>query len=170
MAGQPRVVQVGRIGRPHGLDGSVHVNTSKGRTLAKGDRAIVAGRTLEVVRRAGTDASPIIRLEGCESRDDAALLTGEIVSVELDEVAALGPDQWWVEDLIGCRVGDGNRELGHVAGVMGLPSCEALEVEMDAGGSVMVPIVSDAVRAVDVAAKRIDVDSGFLGLGADHED
>jgi ribosomal 30S subunit maturation factor RimM len=44
-----------------------------------------------------------------------------------------------------------------------LPSCEALEVARDGGGDLLVPMVSDAVRAVDVGARRIDVDLAFLG-------
>jgi 16S rRNA processing protein RimM len=44
-----------------------------------------------------------------------------------------------------------------------LPSCEALEVERDEGGGLLVPMVRDAIRSVDMAARRIDVDLSFLG-------
>ncbi len=45
-----------------------------------------------------------------------------------------------------------------------LPSCEALEVVRDdGGGELLVPMVRDAIRSVDVAARRIDVDLSFLG-------
>jgi 16S rRNA processing protein RimM len=44
-----------------------------------------------------------------------------------------------------------------------LPSCEALEVVREAGGELLVPMVRDAVRSVDVVARRIDVDLAFLG-------
>jgi 16S rRNA processing protein RimM len=44
-----------------------------------------------------------------------------------------------------------------------LPSCEALEVERADGGEVLVPLVRDAIRAVDRDARRIDVDMGFVG-------
>jgi 16S rRNA processing protein RimM len=49
-----------------------------------------------------------------------------------------------------------------VVRLLGLPSCEVLEVERS-GGPLLVPLVSDAVRSVDVAARRIDVDLRFLG-------
>jgi 16S rRNA processing protein RimM len=38
-----------------------------------------------------------------------------------------------------------------------------LEVERDGAPDLLVPLVRDAVRSVDVAARRIDVDSAFLG-------
>ena len=45
-----------------------------------------------------------------------------------------------------------------------LPSCEALEVVRAGGGpDLLVPMVRDAIRSVDVAARRIDVDLAFLG-------
>ena len=51
------------------------------------------------------------------------------------------------------------RELGVVARLRPLPSCEALEV-----GDLLVPMVGDAVLSVDIEAQRIVVDPGFLGL------
>jgi 16S rRNA processing protein RimM len=59
---------------------------------------------------------------------------------------------------------DGERELGFVARLVPLPSCEALEVTgATEEEPFLVPLVRDAVRSVDVAAKVIDVDVAFLG-------
>jgi 16S rRNA processing protein RimM len=44
-----------------------------------------------------------------------------------------------------------------------LPSVEVLEVERDGGEELLVPMVGDAVRSIDVEARRVDVDLGFLG-------
>jgi 16S rRNA processing protein RimM len=44
--------------------------------------------------------------------------------------------------------------------MVALPSCEALAV-----GDLLIPLVRDAIRSVDVTARRIDVDMGFLGDG-----
>ena len=44
-----------------------------------------------------------------------------------------------------------------------LPSCEALEVTRADGAELIVPLVRDAIRSVDRAARRIDVDMGFVG-------
>ena len=164
MAEKSGVVRAGRIGRPHGLDGSLHVNDVGSHSLALGTAVFVEDVQYEVVRRAGTDAAPIIRLSGCESREDASAFTGKTISVERPKAAVLGPDEWWVEDLIDCEVCDGELSVGRVKGVVGLPSCEALVVVLAAGGELMVPIVSDAVRTVDIVAKLIDVDSIFLGI------
>jgi 16S rRNA processing protein RimM len=71
----------------------------------------------------------------------------------------LGEDEYAAADLEGCAVVDGDRSLGVVTRLMALPSVEALE--LDTG--VLVPLVRDCIRLVDVEAKRIEVDGGFLG-------
>jgi 16S rRNA processing protein RimM len=152
----------GRIGRPHGLDGSFHVTRPRAALLALGATVQVAGRRTEIVRRSGTPDRPILRLAAVEGREAAEALRGQELLVPRDAAPPLGEDEWWAEDLEGCRVVDGERELGRVRRLMALPSCEALEVA--AGGETfLVPLVRDAVRSVDVAAAVIDVDAAFLG-------
>ena len=162
-----RQLRAGRIGRPHGLDGSVHVVAPVPALLGEGAVVLVDGREVEIVRRAGTDERPIVRLAGCEDRAAAEALRGrELVAAA--EAPELDEDEWWIEDLEGCAVWDGALEVGVVAGVRALPSCEVLEVRRPAGGEeLLVPLVRDAVRSVDVGARRIDVDLAFLGEGPD---
>ena len=152
----------GRVGRPHGLDGSFYVVAPRTGLLAPGARVRVGGRDAEVVRRAGTDERPIVRLSGVDGRDAAEQLRGLELLVPRAAAPPLEDDEWWAEDLEGCRVVDGERELGRVARLVPLPSCEALEVT-GAGEDFLVPLVRDAVRSVDVAAKVVDVDVAFLG-------
>jgi 16S rRNA processing protein RimM len=75
----------------------------------------------------------------------------------------LEADEWWAEDLEGCAVHDGATEIGVVRRLRALPSCEVLEVERPGGAELLVPLVADAVRAVDVERRRIDIDLVFLG-------
>jgi 16S rRNA processing protein RimM len=124
----------------------------------------VADRELQISRRAGTDARPIVRLEGYEDRDAAAALRGTELLVDRGEAPELGPDEWWAEDLEGCRVRDGDRPVGTVRQLLALPSCEVLAVTREnGGGDLLVPLVSDAVREVDLERREIDVDLAFLG-------
>lgn len=154
----------GRVGRPHGLDGSFYVGEPDASLLALGVSVTLAGGERTIVRRAGTDRRPIIRVEGCDDRDGADALRGQQLHVDAGPRPALGPEEWWAEELEGARVFDGERELGVVRRLMALPSCECLEVARSGGGpDLLVPLVRDAVRAVDVARARIDIDLRFLG-------
>jgi 16S rRNA processing protein RimM len=142
----------------------VHVSRARPELLALGRIVLVAGSEREIVRRAGTDARPIVRLEGCEDRDAAAALRGEELRASRAQASALEPDEWWAEDLEGCAVHDGARAVGTVTRLLALPSCEVLEVaRSDREGALLVPLVRDAVRSVDVAARTIEIDLRFLG-------
>jgi 16S rRNA processing protein RimM len=154
----------GVVGRPHGLDGSFYVERSRAAMLKLGATVMLAGEHREILRRAGTDARPILRVTGIETRDAAAGLRRAELVVENADAPELGPDEWWAEELEGAGVFDGGRFLGTVRRLLALPSCECLEVERAEGdGELLVPLVRDAIRNVDVAARRIEIDGGFLG-------
>jgi 16S rRNA processing protein RimM len=164
--GDARVsVPAGRVGRPHGLDGSFYVTRPRPRLLSIGAAVTVAGRTAAIVRRAGTERRPIVRLEGVEDREAAEALRGAELTVDSSDAPTLGEGEWWAHELEGCAVLDGERLLGTVSRLIELPSCEALEVRPAQGGEpVLVPMVKDAVRRVAPAEGRIEVDLDFLGL------
>jgi 16S rRNA processing protein RimM len=158
---RPSGIEAGRVGRAHGLDGSFYVTGARPRLLGEGAQLTLAGRSLTVERRAGTDARPIVRLTGIDDRTKAEAARGQALTVERAEAPALQEGEWWAGDLEGCTVIDGERRVGVVRGLLELPSCEALEVETS-GEAILVPMVRDAIRAVDVAAGTIDVDMSFL--------
>jgi 16S rRNA processing protein RimM len=157
-------LSAGRVGRPHGLDGSFHVYDATAHLLDAGVEVMVDGQRHRIDRRAGDDRRPILRLEGFGDRAAAEALSGQELLVERLEAPELEDDEWWAEDLVGCTVHDGEREVGTVARLIALPSCEVLEVTSAEGrGELLVPLVSDAVREVDIERKRIDVNLRFLG-------
>ena len=159
-------VRAGRIASPHGLDGSVRIAEPVPALLDLGGEVEVSGRTLRIERRSGTAERPIIRLEGCSDRTAAEALKGAILTVPRGRVPELGDQEWWAADLIGLRVRDGSIEVGEVARVLGLPSCEVLEVARPGRPALLVPLIDDAVRTVDTAAGFVDVDTRFLGEDA----
>jgi 16S rRNA processing protein RimM len=155
----------GRVGRAHGLDGSFYVTRPRPRLLVDGGEVTVAGKRLAIVRRAGTEQRPILRLEGLVSREQAEALRGKELAVPAARAPALGEGEWWAHELEGCTVHDGERMVGTVSAMIELPSCEALEVRRaDGGQPLLVPMVRAAVRSVDPAGKKVEVDLSFLGL------
>jgi 16S rRNA processing protein RimM len=141
------LVTAGRVGKPHGLDGSFYVEGPR-HALPEGTALVVAGATHRIARRAGTDLRPLIRLSEVP---DPRPLRGEALLVE-DE---LGEDEWLASDLVGCRVPD----LGTVTRVLDAPSCSVLELD----DGTLVPFISDAIERVDLEAREIHVNRGFLG-------
>jgi 16S rRNA processing protein RimM len=141
------LVTAGRVGKPHGLDGSFYVEAPR-HPLAEGCTVSLQSHAYTVERRAGTDQRPLIRLAGI---DDPRPLRGEALLVE-DE---LGEGEWLASDLIGCRVAG----LGTVARILDAPSCSVLELD----DGTLIPLISDAVQRVDLDAREIQVNREFLG-------
>jgi 16S rRNA processing protein RimM len=139
------LVTAGRVGRPHGRDGSFYVEGAR-HALGSGTVVMLGERPLVVERRAGTDERPLIRLSGLA---DPRPARGELLLVE-DE---LGAEEWLAADLVGRAV----RGRGAVVRVIDAPSCSLLELE----DGTLVPFVRDAVAAV--GADEIVLHEGFLG-------
>lgn len=163
MTPSERLVTVGRVGRAHGRDGSFWVEEPLAAPdaaggpapLREGAEVEVAGRPARVERRGGTDDRPLVRLSSAATRAEAASLRGEPLMVAEAE-APLAPGEWLVDDLVGARV----EGAGEVRRVLAGTSCDLLEVGEEGH---LIPLVSDAIREIDVAAGRIEVDHGFLG-------
>ena len=135
----------GRVGKPHGLDGSFYVDGAR-HPLPVGTAVTIAERPHEVQRRAGTDGRPLIRLAGVE---DPRELRGELMLVD----AELAEDEWLAADLLRCSV-PGH---GRVVRLLDGPSCSVLELE----DGLLVPFVSDAIESVEPGEIRIN--EAYLG-------
>jgi 16S rRNA processing protein RimM len=141
------LVTAGRVGKPHGLEGSFYVDSPR-HALPEGARLVLGSVAHTIERRAGTDERPLIRLSGL---DDPGTRRGEILLVE-DELAA---DEWLAGNLAACSV----EGLGPVRRVLEGPSCSLLELE----DGTLLPLVSDAIESIDLDARKIRVNREFLG-------
>ena len=150
------LVPIGRVGRPHGLDGAFFVERA-----SEDERRWVVGATVMVdgepavitlSRRAGGGRKAI--------RLDRAVAPGAELAVPRSELPEPGPDSYYAFELIGLAVVDeSGRELGRVVTVhTGLANDN---LELDDG--TLIPLIEDAIREIDVESERIVVVAGFLG-------
>ena len=171
-----RWVQLGRIGAPFGLAGWVHVSsfTEPAEALLEYREWALRPEGGERRRRPLIEGQVhgerlVVRLEGVETRDSAALLTGAWVEVERAELPPTGDREYYRADLIGLEVEnlDGVR-LGRVAYFMDAPAGAVMVVEerQDAAARPREPgrrehwVLADPahLRRVDLAAGQILVD------------
>ena len=150
-----RWVPVGRVGRPHGLDGSFVVEEASavpGR-FARGARVYVGGEPATVVGTKLAGGRPVIRLDRAVPRGSAL----ELPAGELPE-----PEQgsYYVFQLVGLEVvEEGGRRLGSVRDVEEGVANDVLELDSGA----LLPVVEACVRSVDLEGGRIVVAPGFVG-------
>jgi 16S rRNA processing protein RimM len=147
-------VAVGRIGRPHGLDGSFVVeHPSANESLFEpGATLYVAGEPAAVAGRKRSGGRLVLKLDRPAAR--GAELT--VVREQLPEPAE---DSYYVFQLVGLDVlEEGGRRLGTVRDVAAGVANDVLE--LDSG--LALPMHEECVRKVDLSAGRIVVAAGFV--------
>jgi 16S rRNA processing protein RimM len=147
------LVKVGRVGKPHGLDGSFFVEQASEdeQRFAEGATLYVDGEPVEVVASKRSRGRPVIRLDREPPR-------GAELSVPRDELPPPGDDEYYEFQLLGLEaVEDSGRELGRVVALHPGPANDALELE----GGRLLPLVGACVLKVDLEAGRILVAQGF---------
>ena len=149
------LVRVGRVGKPHGRDGSFFVEggSEDEARFAVGATLHVDGEPAEVVASKRSGGRPVIRLDREAPR-------GAELAVGRDELPPPGEDEYYEFQLVGLTVEEeGGRTLGRVAAVLPGPANDVLE--LDSG--VLLPLVGACVLQVDLEAARILVAQGFAG-------
>lgn len=157
------LIEVGRVGRSHGVRGHVRVRLYNPASDAL-DRCpevwVGVGKpahacAVEVVSRAGELL--VVRVDGVDDRTAAEALKGAGLWVPREAVGELGEDEYLVADLLGCEVRDeAGRTVGRVADVMSTGSCDVLVVR-DQRREILVPLLDPWVGGVDPAARRISL-------------
>jgi 16S rRNA processing protein RimM len=151
------LVPIGRVGRPHGLDGSFFVEGPSDRpgAFAVGAVVFANGEPLKIVSsKHGSQKRPVIRLERRVDR-------GAELAVPRESLPPLGEDEYYSFQLVGLAVEEeGGRVLGRVRDVLDYPANDVLE--LDTGLSL--PLVEACVRKVDLESGRIVVAQGFADL------
>lgn len=155
MTGDTGLVTVGRVGRPHGLDGAFVVEHASDdeRRWQVGAALLVDGvsATIEVSRRVGGRRRAI--------RLDCPAERGAELAVRVSDLPPPEPGSYYAFQLVGLAVVDREgRKAGVVTEVH--PGVANDNLELDDG--TLVPLIEDAVRTVDLETRRIVVEQGFL--------
>jgi 16S rRNA processing protein RimM len=151
------LLEVGRIGRAHGVRGDVIVQltTDRHERLSVGTKLLAGERWLTVEAASRSNDRWRVHFEGVESRDAAERLTGTPLLAEpIDD-----PDALWVHELIGSEVVEvAGTARGRCTAVIANPAADLLELESGA----LVPVtfvVSHADRVI-----TIDPPAGLFDL------
>lgn len=157
----PDAVLVGRLGKPHGLNGGVTVELATdnpelrfapGRVVTLSD-----GREMELASGRKGDKAWILRFVGHSDRSAAEALRNSRLYVAADDRRPLDTDEYWPDDLVGAVAFQRGERLGVVTAVEIRSGQDRLHIRAD-GAELMVPFVADLVTKVDTEQGRIDLD------------
>jgi 16S rRNA processing protein RimM len=146
-------IQVGRVGKPHGLEGAFVVEEASDdpERFAHGATLLVDGEPARVIESKRAGGRPVIRFDRDVSR-------GAPIELDRSELPPPGEGEYYAFQLVGLEVEEaGGEKLGRVTEVSTGPANDVLE--LDTG--LALPLVDACVREVDLAGGRIIVQSGF---------
>jgi 16S rRNA processing protein RimM len=152
---QDELVPVGRVGRPHGLDGSFVVEqpSRNERLFDPGATLSVGGEPATVAARKRSGGRLVIKLDPPAER-------GAELAVRRSALPAPEPDSYYAFELQGLEVREEHgRRLGVVQEVA--PGVANDVLELDSG--ISLPMHEACVREIDLGAGTIVVAVGFAG-------
>jgi 16S rRNA processing protein RimM len=147
------LITVGRVGKPHGLDGSFVVEdaSEEPERFEPGATVLVEGEAAEVVERKRAGGRLVVRL-------DRSVARGSPLQIRRADLPEPEAGSYYVFQLVGLDVEeDGGRSLGKVEDVA--PGVANDVLELDTG--LALPLVEACVREVDLDRRRILVARGF---------
>jgi len=156
-----RLVTLGSIVGTHGLDGLLRFHSTS--DVAP---ALAAAHTIHLA--AGSDrqerrlvsAKPhgrfmLLRMDGIDTVERAASLVGSAVSIAARDLPEPRPGEFYAYQLEGLEVLTvAGARLGAVASVLPTGSNDVLVVR-DGDRELLIPVIADVIRAVDLEARRV---------------
>lgn len=178
-----------RIRRPQGRKGEVFADNltdfpekfAERRRLwllaegASGSRPAAAPREVELIAHWQHKGGVVLHFAGVDSITAAETLSGLVVAIPSTERAALGEDEVYIGDLIGCvlvdvgeTAGGAPATVGEIQDVDRTAGPVALLVVNGAAGEVLVPFAKSYLRRIDLEGRRVEMalPEGLTGLNA----
>jgi 16S rRNA processing protein RimM len=158
MTDEPVLLEVGRVGKAHGLRGDVHVVavTNVAERFAPGSELVVGDRSLVVQSSRPAGSGFVVRFDGVDDRNAAEALRGVTVRAEAREG---DDDELFAHDLIGAEVRDrAGTRIGAVESVQANPAHDLLVLD----GGTLIPAVFVVERSPGVVI--VDLPEGLLDL------
>ena len=159
------MLRVGRISGAHGLKGALRFrpDNPNSDTLEQVKRVFLerdgASREFRLTAITPLNATTQrITLEGIADINAAESLKGAVVMVATEDVPAAKPGEFYYYEAIGCEVflTDGSR-LGAIEEIFSNGAHDVWVVR-DAEREVLVPVIEDVVKAMDLPARRVTIE------------
>ncbi len=159
---EPRYLAVGRVLRPHGIQGELRVEilTDFPEHLAELDTVYIGPEhhpyTLTHVRL-HRDVL-LLTLKECADRTTAEALRGAVVEIAREDAIPLEEEEYYHFQVIGMQVTtDGGELLGEVVEVFTVPGANDVFVIHGPRGEILLPAIADVVQDLDFAARSMRV-------------
>jgi 16S rRNA processing protein RimM len=161
-----QILHVGHIGRAHGLSGEIRVtvlSSDPDRLESLGECLLMSAdekssRPVIIESSRRTQGHSLVKLKGVDDRTQAERLTGCFLSVEREKAMSLRPGEWFICDIIGCRVRDEKLgDIGSVREILQNHTQDIYVVHQDGKPDLLFPAMKSILLSVDIENQQLDV-------------
>lgn len=153
----------GKIRTSFGIHGEVKVHSFSGEFdhLSQLEKVTLRGPSIEKImivessRLAGDTL--IMKFQGIDSPEAAKLLAGLEIWLDRRQAAPLAKGEYYMTDLMGCRIVSSTGDKGEVTGYLEGGATELLEVRKADGSTVILPFADQYLGEVDLIEKKIEL-------------
>ena len=159
---EPRYLVIGQIVAPWGVRGEVKVAIETGFPERFGQlKRVYLGEeaaSFVLTRSRLHKGHALLKLDGCDDRDAAEKLRGQLVQIPIEEAIPLDEDEYYVYQIVGLDVWTTKGEpLGRVSEVLFTAANDVYIVHGERG-EILIPAIEDVVLEVDLAGGRLIVE------------
>lgn len=157
------LVDIGKVGRPHGVRGEVHiVPHNPGSELWHSGMTVTwrlpdrPEQELVLKTLRSTPKGLLAWITGFGDRDAVHKLVHGQLAIARSAMPAAEEGEYYLVDVIGAAVfdADSGERLGQVRNI-GQTSVDVLEIVLDEGGEVLVPVTADYVTSIGEEPGRV---------------
>ncbi len=163
----PGYLVLGRVVKPHGLQGEVKVACfAESWAPFRGLATVWLGPPEGPFRSFGLEGAReqpgavVLKVAGVDTPEAAACFVGYDVAVPRVEAPGLPEGVYYHSDILGLQVVKGDRSLGSVREILETPAHDVYVIHGPAG-EWMLPATRAHIRRIDLVARRIDIVAGM---------
>lgn len=164
---------IGQISKPQGIKGEVKVNPLTGditRFLKLKEIYLENESNPRAVRGCRIASNSVLMyIDGILTRNDAELARGKNISIDKTDAIPLKEGEYFISDIIGCKIYGDNVYLGTVTEVLSYGAADVYQAEKE-GKKFMFPFIKALNANVDIKNKTITLDKQRFSEVASYED
>lgn len=152
--GEPVFLMIGKLRRPHGLNGEVlaEVLEEHSASLKPGSLVFVGKKLIRCVVASVRQADKfwLIRFEGYGDSQTVAGFTNQMIQIDLRDAAPLPEGQFYLNEIIGMQVLDESEQsIGAVTEVIVTGANDVYVIRSESGEEILIPAIKSVILKMD---------------------
>ncbi len=156
-----KYLEIGQIVNTHGLRGDLKVMPwcDDPEIFDELAYVIIDDNEFEIEKSRMQKNMVLLKLEGIDHINDAEKYRNKVLYIPREELGELPEGTYYICDLLGCSVEtvDG-RMLGRICDIIKTGSNDVYVVEDESRKQVLIPVIDEVVKSVDVETKQIIIE------------